>query len=146
MPNSDKSELESMYSGHDTLALIRVMNEYRRRKEEQEEKLKQINAHYDFLRYIMIPQRFDDEGIKNLSVDGVGRINLSSGVYVSIPQEKRPEAYEYLRDTGHGDVISTTINAQTLAATVKSMIAKGEEIPDELFVVTPWTRAAITKG
>ena len=140
------AQMESMYSGKTTIDVVHVMDEYRRRKEEIEEKLKQINQHYDYLRYTLLPQRFDDEGLQNMKIDGVGRVSLSSGLYASIKTDMKGRAYEYLADTGHGDIVTITINAQTLAATIKSMIQKGEDVPEELFTVTPWTRASITKA
>lgn len=146
MEDQKNAELHSLYDSKKTVDLIQIMGEYKRRKEEVEEKLKQVNQHYDFLRYILVPQRFDDEGIQNMKVDGVGRVALSSGLYASIKPDQKGAAYEYLTDTGHGDIITNTINAQTLAATIKAMIQKGEEVPEELFTVTPWTRASVTKA
>lgn len=142
---SKNAELESLYAKRSTMDVIRMMNDLKRRKEEAEEKLSHINLHYDYIRYNMIPQRFDDEGIKNTVIEGIGRISLSSGLYASVKPDSKEKAYNFLRDTGHGDIVKETINTQTLAATVKAMMQKGEEVPEDMFTVTPWTRASITK-
>lgn len=146
MSEEQNSELHSIYDVKTTIELVQAMSALRGKKDEYEEVLKTINQHYDFLRYVVVPQRFDDEGLQNMKLEGIGRVSLTSGLYVSIKADKKQDAYEFLSDTGHGGIITNTINAQTLAATIKSMIQKGEEVPDTLFTVTPWTRASITKA
>ncbi len=140
------AELESIYSKKTSMELIDLMNRCRKKKDELDALLSDVNAHYDYLRYTAIPQKFDDEGIRNLHVEGIGRIGLTSGIYASIKPDRKFDAYQFLGDTGRGDIITSTVNAQTLAATLKQMMQKGEDVPEELFTVTPWTRASITKA
>ena len=139
------AEFEAKYKPMATLEVIRSMDELRKRKEDLEEALKEVNKEYDFLRLNMIPARFEEEGIEGMKVEGVGRVSLTGDMYVSILSDKKDEAYEYFRDIGKGSLITETINSSTLKATVKAMIKAGEDVPEELIKVTPFTRASITK-
>ena len=139
------AEFEAKYKPMVTLEVVRSMDELRKHKEDLEEALKEVNKEYDFLRLNMIPARFEEEGIEGLKVEGVGRVSLTGDMYVSILSDKKDEAYEYFRDIGKGSLITETINSSTLKATVKAMIKAGEEVPEELIKVTPFTRASITK-
>lgn len=139
------AEFEAKYKPLATLDIIRAMDEQRKLKEDLEDQLKAINKEYDFLRLNMVPARFEEEGIENLKVEGVGRVSLTGDMYVSILSDHKDEAYEYFRDIGKGSLITETINSSTLKATVKAMIKAGEEVPESLIKVTPFTRASITK-
>lgn len=139
------AEFEVKYKPLATLDIIRAMDEQRKLKEDLEDQLKAINKEYDFLRLNMVPARFEEEGIENLKVEGVGRVSLTGDMYVSILADHKEEAYEYFRDIGKGSLITETINSSTLKATVKAMIKAGEEVPESLIKVTPFTRASITK-
>ena len=81
-----------------------------------------------------------------MKVEGVGRVGLTSDLYASIAPDQKGAAYEWLSDNGHGDVVQPTVNSSTLKALMKSIIKSGKEIPSELFKVTPFTRASITKS
>lgn len=139
------AEFEVKYKPLATLDIIRAMDEQRKLKEDLEDQLKAINKEYDFLRLNMVPARFEEEGIENLKVEGVGRVSLTGDMYVSILADQKEEAYEYFRDIGKGSLITETINSSTLKATVKAMIKAGEDVPESLIKVTPFTRASITK-
>lgn len=145
MEESELQALEQKYSPMLTLDIIREMDKILSVKEQLEEQLKAVNKEYDFLRINMIPKRMDDEGISNIKVDGVGRVTLTGDMYVSIPSDVKEQAYEYFRDIGKESLITQTINPSTLKAAVKAMVKNGDEIPEELIRVTPFTRASITK-
>jgi hypothetical protein len=59
--------------------------------------------------------------------------------------EKKAEFFDWLRDNGRGDLLQENINPSTLKATVKGLVKNGEEIPEDLLNVSPFTRASITK-
>lgn len=137
---------EDEYKGLDTLSVIREMKAVQAKKEELDEALSLVNKRYDYIRLQVIPNRFDNEGITNMKVEGVGRVQLTGDLYTSIKAGQKEAAYQWLSDTGHGDVIQPNINPSTMKAMIKAMIGKGEEIPEEFFTVTPFTRASITKA
>ena len=106
---------------------------------------KAINIRIEELTRILLPEAMDEDGVSNISIDGVGRITLRGEVFASIRADNREAAYEWLRDTGRGSLISETVNASTLKAAVKEWLKQGEEIPD-VINVTPITVAVLTKS
>lgn len=141
----ENAAFEARYTGMDIEDIIRAMKALMARRDEADEILKGINKEFDYLRLSLIPKIFEDRGIANMKIADVGRVNLTADIYASIPADKREEAYQWLSDTGHGDLIGSTVNASTLKAFLKGQLLKGEELPEGLFKVTPFTRASITK-
>lgn len=125
---------------------IANMKNIKERLDFKKAELKEIQKEYDKMRLEVIPNLMDDEGIEKMSVEGVGTLYLTSDVYASIPAVTKRDAWEWLSDNGHGDLITETVNSSTLKAFVKDAISKGEELPEGLFKVTPFTRASIRKS
>jgi hypothetical protein len=143
------TELQNEFSQYDGLSvvdLVTSMAALARNKEELEDSLKAINKEFDFLRITKIPGQMEDEGIDRITVNGVGRVSLTADMHVSVKAEKKAEFFDWLRDNGRADLISETVNASTLKAAVKGMYKAGEEIPEDLLNVSPFTRASITKA
>ncbi len=137
------------FARYDSMSLMELIREMRRvqtEKDDTEAVLKGLNKHFDFLRITKIPQEMEDQGIRNLNVEGVGRVSLTADMHVSIKEGSKESFYEWLRDNGRGDLIQPNINPSTLKATVKNMVREGEELPEELLNVSPFTRASITKS
>ncbi len=103
------------------------------------------NAEYDAIRLSVLPEKMDEEDITNITIAGVGRVTVQSDIYFSIPAGSRDEAYEWLRKNGHGDLIQETVNSSSGKAWAKELLKKGTLPPEELFKVTPFSRAQITK-
>lgn len=143
------TEQQNEYAKYDNLSLVELvhaMSELQGRKEELDEQLKAINKEYDFLRITKIPAKMEDDGVDRINVTGVGRVSLTADMHVSIKAEKKPEFFEWLRDNGRGDLLQENINPSTLKATIKGMFKSGEEVPEELVNVSPFTRASITRA
>lgn len=140
---------ENEFAEYDKMTLVELVREMRNvqsAKESAEDVVKALNKKFDFLRITKIPQVMEDEGIQRLSVEGVGRVALTADMHVSVREGQKESFYEWLRDNGREDLIQPTVNSSTLKATVKNMVKNGEEFPDELLNVSPFTRASITKG
>lgn len=151
-PNIDMSEethpndtFKAHYDSLETVDVIKEMDKLRKAKEDAEAELKTINAEYDYVRHIYIPELFEREGIDNLKVTDVGRVSLTADLRVSVLSENKDRVFEFFDMLGKGDIVTKTINASTLKAVVKSMILNGDEVPEDLIKVTPFTRASITK-
>lgn len=143
------TEQETNYSEHDgksAVELVRSMHDLQKRKEALEDQLTTINKEFDFLRITKIPARMQDEGIERLSVAGVGRVSLTADMHVSVKAGQKEHFFDWLRDNGRTDLIQENVNPSTLKAAVKKMFASGEEIPESLLNVSPFTRASITKA
>ncbi len=143
MTNEENSE---KFKGVSTIDAIRRMAELKKQKDGLDAQVKDIVSEYDFLRLVLIPERFDAEGISNMKIDGVGRVNLRGDVYVSVLAENREQFYGWLRDTGRGSLIQDNVNPSTLKAAAKEWMRSGEEIPEELIKITPYTQSVITKS
>jgi hypothetical protein len=100
-----------------------------------------------FLAESLIPELMDDDGITNITLEDIGRVTLTSDVYARIPSAKKELAWAWLREHKLGDLITETINAGTLKSAVKKIIKdpEHEQLPEDLFSVTPFSRASITK-
>lgn len=133
------------YDGMDLVNLVMEMNDVRKQKESLEETLKEINETFDFLRITKIPTVMNDENIDRISVKGVGRVSITADMHVSIKADKKDDFYQWLRDNGRTDLISETVNASTLKASVKKMFKEGEIPPEDLLNISPFERASITK-
>lgn len=143
------TEQQNEYAKYDSLSLVELvhgMSELQGRKEELEDQLKGINKEFDFLRITKIPGKMEEDGVDRINVTGIGRVSLTADMHVSIKAEKKPEFFEWLRDNGRGDLLQENINPSTLKATIKGMFKNGEEVPEELVNVSPFTRASITRS
>jgi len=140
---------EHDYTHYDAMALkdlIVAMHAIQLQKDAIESELKAINAEFDFLRITKIPTQMEDEGVDRITITGVGRVSLTADMHVSVKTDMKAKFYDWLRDNGRSDLISETVNASTLKAAVKGMYKAGEEIPNDLLNVSPFTRASITKA
>lgn len=105
-----------------------------------------LQERYDFLRMQALPTRMEDEGLEILRIDGVGRVSLTSDMWISIAAQSKNKAYEWLEQSGHGDIIVPQVNASSLKAMIKKCVVDGVPIPTDLFKIQPYTRASITKA
>lgn len=147
--SSNAEVLNEKFVKFDDLSLIELVHEManvRAKKDSLEATLKEVNEEFDFLRITKIPTVMNDEGVDRISVSGVGRVSITADLHVSIKADKKEAFYDWLRDNGRTDLISETVNASTLKATVKNMYKTGEVVPEELLNVSPFERASITKG
>lgn len=133
------------YDGMDLVNLVMEMDDVRKQKESLEETLKGVNETFDFLRITKIPTVMNDENIDRISVKGVGRVSITADMHVSIKADKKDDFYQWLRDNGRTDLISETVNASTLKASIKKMFKEGEIPPEDLLNISPFERASITK-
>lgn len=139
------NEFESKFKKMTTKEVISYMNDLAELKSQHEDSLKAVNIEYDYLRLNFIPNRFDEEGIQNITIEGIGRVSLTGDLFVSVLAENREKMHEWLSDIGKGSLITNTVNASTLKATIKAMMRAGEEIPEDIIKVTPVSRASITR-
>ena len=105
-----------------------------------------LDKRFDDLRLHRIPDKMEETGILSVKLDGIGRLSMQGNLHASILKDKKEEAYDWLQENGHGDLIKGTVNASTLKAFIKECMKNGEAYPDELFKVSPYMMATITKG
>ena len=103
-----------------------------------------VGKMFDYIRTQAVPLKMEEEGVESITVQGVGRLSLTSDIYLQVKDKEG--SFEWLMDNGHGDLISETVNASSLKALLRRMLRDGKEVPDEVYKVTPFSRASITKS
>lgn len=130
----------------DLKTLVLAMQNAQQRKVAIEADLKNVNAEFDVLRFEMVPEVMDTQGVERVSYDGVGRVSLTPDVRVTLPNEQKDNFQKWCTKRKMGDLFQLTVNASTLKAWIKNRIKTGKEYPVDMLKVTPITRASITKG
>lgn len=128
--------------------VVELANELARLKDQKDDldnQVKTLNLRIEAITKQELPEAMDADGVSNIKLDGVGRISLRGEVYASIKKEDQPAAYEWLRHTGRGSLITETVNASSLKAAAKSWLKAGDVVPD-FIRIQPITVAVLTRG
>lgn len=123
-------------------ARMQVLQE---QKDALEADLSAINKELDTIRTKKIPELMESMELRNVTIEGIGRVQLAADIYASTREGKKDAAMQWLRDLGYDNMIQETYNSSSLKALLRRMLAEGVDIPDDIFNVTPFTRASIVK-
>ena len=123
--------------------LIDEMDSVRSQLDAIDEVWKPLQKRYDELRLGEIPAEMAAEDVRSIT-GGFGRCTLQSDLHVSAPDKRR--LHTWLDQTGNGDLIIPTVNAQTLKAFCKEQMRAGAELPASVLNITPFSRAVIYKN
>lgn len=123
-----------------------TMRTLQNRKDELESELKATNIELDIIRTKRIPELMESMELRNVTIEGLGRVQLASDLYASTKSGQQQAAMVWLRDCGLDNMITETYNASSLKALLRRMIVEGADIPDDIFNVQPFTRASIVKA
>ena len=107
--------------------------------------LSAVNKELDLIRTKKIPELMESMELRNVTIEGIGRVQLAADIYASTREGKKDAAMQWLRDLGYDNMIQETYNSSSLKALLRRMLAEGVDIPDDIFNVTPFTRASIVK-
>ena len=143
------TEQQNEFAKYDSMPLVELVHEMstlQNRKEAVEDQLKIINKEYDFLRITKVPAKMEEDGVDRINVTGIGRVSLTADMHVSIKADHKEQFFQWLSDNGRGNLITENVNPSTLKAAVKKMYREGEEIPEDMLNVSPFTRASITRS
>jgi hypothetical protein len=88
--------------------LVRQLDAVNRDVEEAELHLKKLKQEKHRLSTEAIPAVMDEMGVNRLDVDDVS-VSLKPFISASIPQDRREEAYQWLRDNGLDDIIKNDV-------------------------------------
>lgn len=91
----------------------------------------------------ILPKLFERESTDLAKTLNGYTVKMTTDFNVSIPADRKPDAYSWLEQNGYGDIISTTINSSTLKATVKTMIESGVVIPEDVFKAKPFVKMRV---
>lgn len=128
-----------------------LYKELKQQKEDIEEAKSSLQKKFDHLRLSVIPNKMFEDGVNSITLEGIGRIGLTSDAYVSVSKENKAEFYSWMEENGHGGLIAPYVQPNTLKAFVKEIYEnhlKGEEnceLPEDLVKIEPFMRASVTK-
>lgn len=114
-------------------------------KDQLDEISKALSIERDRLAYELIPRAFSDEGTTTLTLKEGYRVTLVPFVRASIKEGQREEAYGWLRQMGHAELITNTINSSTLSAFVKNLLSENQDVPEGVFNVNVGQNTSVTK-
>ena len=102
-----------------------------------------LNKIYDKLSLEIVPERMEDEGVTNMAIDGVGRVELRADMFVST--QNANALVQWMADNGFEDISTTSVNGSTLKALIKEQMKKKDGLvpPAEIVKVTPYLRAVV---
>lgn len=113
--------------------------------DELEDRRKPIQKEYDTLRLEGIPSAMAEEDITSMK-GSWGRCTLTSDMYVTVKEGQKLALFDWLEEGGHEAMIQPTVNSQTLKAFCKEQMKAGNELPDDVLKVTPFSRAVLYKS
>lgn len=122
------------------------MKELQAQKDDYEAKLSEINKELDVVRTKKIPELMESMELRNVTIEGLGRVQLAADIYASTREGQKDAAMGWLRDCGYEGMITETYNASSLKALFRRLMVDGAEIPEDIFNVTPFVRASIVKA
>ncbi len=100
---------------------------------------------YALLAEVMLPEAIEKSGQTHVPLAEGWRVGVSQNMRASIPPAKRQEAWQWLRDNGLGDLITETVNAQTLSSAAKVRLEdQGLDMPEDLFNVQMVPNTSVT--
>jgi hypothetical protein len=122
------------------------MKELQGQKDKLETELTDINKELDLIRTKKIPELMESMELRNVTIEGLGRVQLAADIYASTREGQKETAMTWLRDCGYDNMITETYNASSLKALFRRMISEGVDIPDDIFNIQPFIRASIVKA
>jgi hypothetical protein len=91
-----------------------------------------------------IPDLFREQGVKTITIEGLGRVTVSNRTSCSMVDKEA--GHSWLKQNGHGGLIQPTVNSSSLAAFAKSYTEDtGMDLPEDIFKVSRNPFTSITK-
>lgn len=95
------------------------------------------------LQYEVLPPVFERDGVTTVTLEQGYRCTVSETVRASMKDKE--QAIKWLRGHNLGDIIQSTVNAQTLAATARSLMEEGKNLDPDVFNVAIVHSVSATK-
>jgi len=105
----------------------------------------EMQKEFDELRKVTLPDAMESAELSKVTVVGVGTISMRTDAYASIKSGMNAEAYQWLEENGHADLVKSYVQPSTMKAFLKEQFTNGEPVPDGIFNFNPYTYATITK-
>lgn len=97
-----------------------------------------FTSKYDYITMNVVPDKMDEEDIRTISYDGVGRLQTSAVIQCSVLKGNQDKLKDWLIEHNHSSIIKDTINSSTLKSWVRGQMEleanynpkEGEEPPE----------------
>ena len=127
--------------------LVELQFAYTEAAEQVKASLAAINVLLDAIKTRLVPDKMTQDGVRTATFEGIGRVQLRSDMYIHTPADKREDMYQWLREHGLEVLITETVNASTLKATLKERLKQGDTLPDpDVVKITPVIVSSIVKA
>lgn len=115
-------------------------------KDGLEEQLSDVNKELEVLTRNTIPELMSELELKTATFKGVGRLQLAADIFMSTKEGQKEKAIQWFRDCGYDGIIQEGYNASTAKAIFRGLLKEGATIPEDIFNITPFTRASLVKA
>jgi len=140
-----RDETSQAVSTSDHVAVIRHFDHVRKTTTQIKEAREALDEMEQRLSREQVPDVMRAHGIRNTTIEGVGRVQLNNRWSCSMIA--KGAAMDWLRESGYQSLIQETVNSQTLAAFAKDLNeTKGTELPQDIFKTSIMTYTSITKA
>jgi hypothetical protein len=139
-----RTQTHQVVSTNDHVQVIRHYDNLRKLNAIIKETREALSSMEERLSREYVPDVMRSNNIKSTTIEGVGRVSLSSRWSASMLEKESGMAW--LRESDNDGVIQETVNAQTLGALAKELNNQGIELPKELFKTSVMTFTSITKA
>lgn len=102
-----------------------------------DETRKQLLQVWERLDKEILPKFFEDAGIDKVAIPELGRSFYPLDKY-SAKISNKDQAFAWLRESGQGEIITETVNAQTLAAFLRARLVEEGLDPPESMTLTKY--------
>lgn len=144
----EETQMADLKLAYEDLSLAELASEVKLLRERLDAAAKEktdIQKLYDFLTISIVPDRMDDEGVENVKIKGVGRLQVKTDIRCSCPVGNKEALHSWLAENNHGALIKPLVSAPTLKAFVKEQLKQGGNYPDSLLKIEPYSRATVVK-
>ena|SRR5690606_27570624 len=100
------------------------------RKKELEDTLKEVNARIATVEEILSTRMLEEE-VQSFNRNGK-TFYVQTKTFASAVPERKHELFAWLKDHGFGDMVTETVNANTLSAWVREQLEESESLPEGL--------------
>jgi hypothetical protein len=94
----------------------------------------------------VIPEMLDAKKVKNITLDDI-KMRFSKNVRISASITDKAAAYQWLRENGHGDLVTETVNSSSLSSFAKEYVVEQQrDLPDDAFKISTLIYTSATKA
>lgn len=111
--------------------LVISLFEIRQKKSSLDEQISAVNKEHDILEGELVDLLIEEGKERTGSYEKIGAFTvMKPRAYATVPEEKREEAFKYLRSKKRGDLIVQRIMPGSISTYVKELLAEGKEVPE----------------